>query len=155
MSTSHDGHRNKSANTLIIRLEELKYLYASNVNFSIFVSEKLSGSRNYHVWKVQMVCLMESQKMGGIVDDTFYGPGAILDDTIKQYDNLLKGWIFGSLSEDVLSIVVNLKSARAVWEKLKSIYDSKKPSAQGIFEKCKLEKLILLNLLSVSVFYDQ
>ncbi|KAI3701572.1 hypothetical protein L6452_26754 [Arctium lappa] len=120
-----------SALDVSAKTEELNYLYASNVNFSIFVSEKLSA-RNYHVWKVQMVCLMESQKMGGIVDDTFNGPGATRADTIKRYDNLLKGWIFGSLSEDVLRTVIDLESARAVWEKLKSTYDSRKRSTQDM-----------------------
>ncbi|KAI3701574.1 hypothetical protein L6452_26756 [Arctium lappa] len=127
-----NGDQNKSLNLAdpCAQIEELKYLYASNVNVSNFVSEKLSGDRKYHVWKVQMVCLMETQNMHGIVDPKFIGPGAKDADTIKQYDNLLRGWIFGSLSEDVLSTVVDLDSARAVWKKLKSIYDPEKSSTQ-------------------------
>ncbi|KAJ9550931.1 hypothetical protein OSB04_014976 [Centaurea solstitialis] len=110
-----NGDRNKSLEMAesSARIEDLKYL------------------RNYHVWKVQMVCLMESQKMGGIVDDKFEGPGATQAGTIKQYDNLLKGWIFRSLSEDVLIIVADLESARAVWEKLKVIYVPKKHTEEG------------------------
>ncbi|KAI3701568.1 hypothetical protein L6452_26749 [Arctium lappa] len=119
------------------RIEDLKYLYASNVNVSNFVSEKLSGSRKYHVWKAQMVCLMESQKLHGIVDPKFDGPGAMHPVTIKQYDNLLKGWIFGSLSDDVLSTVVDIESARAVWIKLKSIYDSEKKSPEAEIQDVK------------------
>ncbi|GJZ28771.1 hypothetical protein Tco_0573418 [Tanacetum coccineum] len=107
----------------VSRLEELKYLYASNVNVSNFVSVKLSGELKYHVWKTQMLCLMESQKMRGIVDAKFDGPGATSVEIMKQYDSLLRGWILGSLSEDVLSTVVDLKSAKLVWKKLKSIYD--------------------------------
>ncbi|GJS73700.1 ankyrin repeat-containing protein [Tanacetum coccineum] len=107
----------------VSRLEELKYLYASNVNVSNFVSVKLSGELKYHVWKAQMLCLMESQKMRGIVDAKFDGPGATSVEIMKQYDSLLRGWILGSLSEDVLSTIVDLKSAKLVWRKLKSIYD--------------------------------
>ena len=115
------------------RMEELKYMHASNANVSNFVSVKLSGESKYNIWKAQMLCLMESQKMRGIVDSKYHGPGATTEEIKKQYDSLLKGWIFGSLSEDVLSTVIDLESARAVWRKLKSIYDPEISTAQGVF----------------------
>ncbi|KAI3709299.1 hypothetical protein L2E82_39059 [Cichorium intybus] len=43
---------------------------------------------------------------------------------MDQYDSLLKGWIFGSASENVLGAVVDLISAKDVWDKLKSFYDA-------------------------------
>ncbi|KAI3709298.1 hypothetical protein L2E82_39058 [Cichorium intybus] len=43
---------------------------------------------------------------------------------MDQYDSLLKGWIFGSVSENVLGAVVDLISAKDVWDKLKSFYDA-------------------------------
>ncbi|KAI3701567.1 hypothetical protein L6452_26747 [Arctium lappa] len=113
-------------------IEDLKYLCASNVNVCNFVSVKLSGDRKYLIWKAQMLCLMESQKMRGIVDTNFESPGAMTEGIKKQYDSLLKGWIFGSLSEDVLTTVIDLESARAVWRKLKSIYDPDLSSLQDI-----------------------
>ncbi|GKA76018.1 putative nucleotidyltransferase, ribonuclease H [Tanacetum coccineum] len=73
------------------RIQDLEYLYASIVNVSNFVSVKLSSDRNYHLWKTQMLCLMRSHKMGGIVDDTFVRPGALSMEMIDQYDCLLKG----------------------------------------------------------------
>ncbi|KAJ9550930.1 hypothetical protein OSB04_014975 [Centaurea solstitialis] len=106
--------------------DELKYLYASNVNVSNFVSVKLSGKANFRVWEAQMVCLMKSQKMLGIADSNFDGPGAnsAMPRFIKeQYDSLLKGWIFGSITEELLTTVVDLDSASAVWRKLKLSYD--------------------------------
>ncbi|KVH88657.1 Ankyrin repeat-containing protein [Cynara cardunculus var. scolymus] len=111
-------------------IEDLKYLYASNVNVSNFVSVKLSGDHKYLIWKAQMLCLMESHKMRGIVDTDFDSPGAMTKEIKEQYDSLLKGWIFGSLSEDVLTTVIDLESARAVWRKLKSIYDPDLSSLQ-------------------------
>ncbi|KVH88656.1 Ankyrin repeat-containing protein [Cynara cardunculus var. scolymus] len=105
------------------RIEDLKYLSASNVNVSNFVSVKLSGESNYGVWKSQMLCLMETRKMRGIVDPKFDGPDATDVETLKQYDSLLKGWIFGSVSEHVLRTVVNLGSAIAVWKKLQLVFD--------------------------------
>ncbi|GJS82654.1 hypothetical protein Tco_0749195 [Tanacetum coccineum] len=102
-----------------LRMEELKYMHASNANVSNFVSVNLSGESKYNIWKAQMLCLMESQKMRCIVDSKYQGLGATTEEIKKQYDSLLKGWIFGSLSEDVLSTVLDLESARAVWRKLK------------------------------------
>ncbi|KAJ9536747.1 hypothetical protein OSB04_un000051 [Centaurea solstitialis] len=103
--------------------QDLEYLYASNANVSNFVSIKLSGKENYHLWKAQMLCLMETHDMCGIVDAAFDGPRASSMKIMKQYDSLLKGWIFGSVRESVLGTIVNLRSAKEVWDKLKSLYD--------------------------------
>nr|GEX58704.1 ankyrin repeat-containing protein [Tanacetum cinerariifolium] len=54
-----------SAHDVSVR-EELEYTRASNVNVSNFVSVKLSSRKNYEIWNGQMVCLVESQNMGGI-----------------------------------------------------------------------------------------
>ncbi|PWA74942.1 ankyrin repeat-containing domain, PGG domain, Gag-polypeptide of LTR copia-type [Artemisia annua] len=106
------------------RIQDLKYLYASIANLSNFVSVKLSSDRNYHLWKTQMLCLMKSHNMAGIVDDAYKSPGASSEDEIMdQYDSLLKGWIFGSVSENVLGAIVDLASAKDAWDKLKSFYD--------------------------------
>ncbi|XP_024961345.1 uncharacterized protein LOC112501841 [Cynara cardunculus var. scolymus] len=125
------------------QIEELEFLYATNINVSNFVSEKLSGDSNYHVWKEQMLCLMDSQKMRDMVQDKDDNQGmpllgkvsrfAITATNLKrldQYESLLKGWIFGSLNQDVLRTVVKLESARDVWWKLKVIYDQQESSPQ-------------------------
>nr|GEU92528.1 ankyrin repeat-containing protein [Tanacetum cinerariifolium] len=105
-----------------------RYLYASNANVCNFVSVKLSGRHNYHLWKAQMLCLMESHNMRGIVDDTFSGPLILDIETHKQYDSLLKGWIFGSIGEEVLRGVYNLCSAKDVWKELNATYDTTSPN---------------------------
>ncbi|KAJ9550874.1 hypothetical protein OSB04_014919 [Centaurea solstitialis] len=112
------------------KIEDLKYLYASIVNVSNFVSVKLSGKANYRVWRAQMLCLMESQQMyyDIVVDkeDEEFQSCNDTDEEIQReylYDILLKGWIFGSLGEHVLSTVVDLDSASAVWRKLELIFD--------------------------------
>ncbi|GJW98824.1 ankyrin repeat-containing domain-containing LTR copia-type protein [Tanacetum coccineum] len=70
-----------------------------------------------------MLCLMKSHNMAGIVDDSFVSPRASSKETMDQYDSLLKGWIFGSTSKNVLGAVIDLASAKDVWDKLKSFYD--------------------------------
>ncbi|KAJ0532686.1 hypothetical protein HanRHA438_Chr09g0382021 [Helianthus annuus] len=115
------------------RIQDFEYLYASNTNVSNFVSVKLSGNNNYHVWKSQMLCLLDSNNMGGIVDAKFVGPRYYGTDRGRQYDSLARGWILGSLSEDVIADVHNLGSAKAVWEKLKRIYDPALCLKEGTF----------------------
>ncbi|GJY81709.1 hypothetical protein Tco_0494460 [Tanacetum coccineum] len=70
--------------------------------------------------------------MGGIVDDSLVNPKTSSQETMDQYDSLLKGWIFGSASENVLGAVVDLASAKDVWDKLKSFYDVTVSHQQGI-----------------------
>ncbi|XP_076904135.1 uncharacterized protein LOC143559443 [Bidens hawaiensis] len=67
------------------------------------------------------VCLKVN--MGGIVDATFVGPRYSSTEIVRKYDSLARGWILGSVSEDLLVDVHNLGSAKAVWEKLKSMCD--------------------------------
>ncbi|KAJ0800118.1 putative ankyrin repeat-containing domain-containing protein [Helianthus annuus] len=75
-----------------------------------------------------MICLMESHDMCHLVED---GPGDLSVKINKKYDSLLKGWIFGSVSEDVLRIVVDpTYSAQDVWKTLKVYFDSTKSSDQ-------------------------
>nr|GEU65893.1 ankyrin repeat-containing domain, PGG domain, Gag-polypeptide of LTR copia-type [Tanacetum cinerariifolium] len=113
------------------RIQDLEYLYASNAHVSNFVSGKLSGDGNYHLWKTQMLCLMQSHNMAGIVDSAFARPSASSKHIMDQYDSLLKGWIFGSVSENVLGAIIDLASARDVWDRLKSFYDATNSPQQG------------------------
>ncbi|KAK1418421.1 hypothetical protein QVD17_27565 [Tagetes erecta] len=111
-----------SSNALLsasTQIQDYEYLCASNTNVSNFVSVKLSGTNNYFLWKAQMLCLLDTHNMCGIVDSTF----VVTETNLRRYDSLVKGWIFGSVSEDVLVDVYNLGSAKAVWEKLKAIFD--------------------------------
>ncbi|KAJ0752162.1 putative ankyrin repeat-containing domain, PGG domain, ankyrin repeat-containing domain superfamily [Helianthus annuus] len=102
---------------------------ASNVNLldtnvSNFVSAKLSG-KNYDVWKSQMLCMLVCNNMGGIVDSASASasPRNLNTDIVGQYDSLARGWILGSLGEDILPLVHNLSSAKDVWKELKLMYD--------------------------------
>nr|KAJ0197465.1 hypothetical protein LSAT_V11C700362810 [Lactuca sativa] len=87
-----------------------------HANVSNFVSVKLSSERNYRLWEKQIGCLLKSYNLLGIVCEP------ITPDLITRFDGLVKGWIFGSISEELLDNVVELESAKAVWDKLGSIY---------------------------------
>jgi len=102
-------------------IENLEYTRASNVNVSNFVSVKLCGKSNYLIWQAQMKCLMRCHNMLGIVDDGYKLPSNMI---IEQYENLLNGWIIGSLNEEIFKDdrIYN-KGTKDIWNTLQQIYD--------------------------------
>ncbi|XP_076926214.1 uncharacterized protein LOC143589286 [Bidens hawaiensis] len=118
-----------------------EYPYPSHVNAASFLSVKLSGKPNYIQWQEQMTCLLDSYDMLGFIDGTIKKPqennGSKAKADVstfeamyrewKRSDTLVKGWIYGSLSEDVMGTVVGLQTANDVWNKLKENYTT--PSA--------------------------
>ncbi|KAJ9558173.1 hypothetical protein OSB04_012787 [Centaurea solstitialis] len=108
-----------------------QYPYPSHVNAASFLSIKLSGVTNYRPWQEQMMCLVESHDMLCFINGTLEKPHENNIDHSKKKaknkewkrsDTLVKGWIFGSLSEDVMDVVVGLHTACDVWKKLKTTY---------------------------------
>ncbi|CAH1448932.1 unnamed protein product [Lactuca virosa] len=131
--------------------EENTYPYPSHVyNTHSFLTLKLSGRGEYGIWKTQMICLLESHGMFGIIDGTLVSPETSssvfgkekVGDHQTQYrlwrrsDALVKGWILGSLSKEILGYVVNRLtrklhqetnsdhdfSAKDVWDELQTLY---------------------------------
>ncbi|XP_023736007.1 uncharacterized protein LOC111883909 [Lactuca sativa] len=111
------------------------YPYPSHVyNTHSFLTLKLSGRGEYGVWKTQMICLLESHGMLGIIDGTLVSP----ENSSSEYrlwrrsDALVKGWILGSLSKETLVYIVNRLtggkrhqedfSAKDVWDELQKVY---------------------------------
>ncbi|KAJ0800107.1 hypothetical protein HanPI659440_Chr03g0099201 [Helianthus annuus] len=93
-------------------------MLASTVNVSYFVSVKLSGHSNYYVWKTLMLYLIESHDLLHILE------GVIGDDydTFKNYNNLVNGWIFGTMNNQVLNDFVHLSFVPYIWRKLESAF---------------------------------
>lgn len=110
-------------------MAENSYPYPSTLNISNFVTIKLSNSSNYSLWKAQMLCLLESQELVGFIDGTNL---IQLDLKWKRSDRLVKGWIFGSLAEEMLQYVAEKISARDVWLELEEIcYHNSLDNFQG------------------------
>ncbi|XP_047961681.1 uncharacterized protein LOC125206473 [Salvia hispanica] len=92
------------------------------VSVASFVSAKLGydekNRHNYATWSEQMLCLLKSQDLMEFIDET-PPPPENREDAWRRTDWLIKGWILGALTDDVIEAVVNLPSASAVWMKLK------------------------------------
>ncbi|XP_060198746.1 uncharacterized protein LOC132627420 isoform X2 [Lycium barbarum] len=122
-------------------MAENSYPYPSTLNIANFVTIKLSNSSNYRLWKTQMLCLLESQELVGFIDGTLIQP--MLDYLKwKRSDRLVKGWILGFLTEEILQNVADKVSARDVWLKLEEIcchnsLDDFEETQQPVYEKTK------------------
>ncbi|KAF5813007.1 hypothetical protein HanXRQr2_Chr03g0093171 [Helianthus annuus] len=106
--------------------QDLKYTQASTVNVSNFISVKLSGQSNYPIWKLQMLFLIKSQELVHLIQQE----GLRI---LVKYDNLVKGWIFCTMSEDLFKEFIYLEDypVSYVWNMLASIYDL--PKSEGTY----------------------
>lgn len=111
-----------------------KYPYPSQLNVGNFVSIKLTQT-NYLLWKTQMLGLIESQNLVGFIDGEYPQPDQQIlssdgksQETNPEYvrwrnsDRLLRGWITGTLSEEILGHAVGLETSAAVWKALENAF---------------------------------
>lgn len=105
------------------------YPFPSNIHILSCVTLKLTDS-NYLLWKTQIESLMSSQKLLGFVNGAVTAPPATrivvrgeadVEEANPQYeswfcfDQLVRSWIFGTLSEEVLGSVHTLLTSIEVW----------------------------------------
>ncbi|KAF3792457.1 hypothetical protein EJ110_NYTH11411 [Nymphaea thermarum] len=105
----------------------VRYPYPFNLNVANFVSIKLTQS-NFLLWQTQVLGLIESQDMTGFVNGETPTPDQYLPSNSaaveqamnpdfnawQRSDRLLRGWITGTLSEEILGLVVGLKISKQV-----------------------------------------
>ncbi|KAF8391041.1 hypothetical protein HHK36_023341 [Tetracentron sinense] len=119
--------------------QNVKYPYPSTLNVGNFVSIKLTQT-NYLLWRTQILGLIESQELTGFINGEAVAPLEMIvapdsssatgekmivnPDFVawRRSDRLLRGWITGTLNEDVLSLVVGLESSKEVWNTLHDAY---------------------------------
>lgn len=105
------------------------YPFPSNVHILSSVTLKLNDS-NYLLWKMQFESLLSSQKLLGFINGAVTAPAATrsvvrdnvtVEETNPEHeawfcsDQLVRSWMFGTLSEEVLGSVHTLPTSREVW----------------------------------------
>ena len=105
------------------------YPFPKNIHVLNSVTLKLNDS-NYLLWKTQFESLLSSQKLLGFVNGAAAPPAATcvvvhgtenveennpLFDSWFCTDQLVRSWLFGTLSEEVLGSVHTLPTSREVW----------------------------------------
>nr|CAD1822622.1 unnamed protein product [Ananas comosus var. bracteatus] len=107
-----------------------KYPYPCILNVANFVSLKLTTT-NYLLWETQVLSLIESQDLLGFITGESKPPhheepssdesSQIQNPDFTAWtctDRLVKAWITGTLSEEVLGLVVGVKTSADVWQAL-------------------------------------
>lgn len=80
-----------------------------------FLSIKLTTT-NYLYWKTQLVPFLNGQHLLGFVDGTKPCPSANPDrQTWIDQDQMLMSLLIASLSEDVISLIIDAKTSREIW----------------------------------------
>ena len=111
-----------------------------SLNIANFVILKLTPE-NYPLWHEQLLALVESQDMIGLLTGettkpTMYKNNPTTTETsitetktfsnehLKWHkeDRLLCGWIIGTLTKEALGLVIGLESSQSVWNALKEAY---------------------------------
>lgn len=118
--------------TLLIQDPDNPYPFPSKIHLLSSVTLKLSDS-NYLLWKTQFESLLSSQKLLGFVNGAVPSPPqtrSVVRDaqTVEELnplfeawfctDQLVRSWLFGTLSEEVLGSVHTLQTSRDVWVSL-------------------------------------
>ncbi|KAM0003131.1 hypothetical protein Hdeb2414_s0297g00860181 [Helianthus debilis subsp. tardiflorus] len=103
------------------------YPFPSHVSVQSFVTVKLCDKGMYDLWKTQMLYLLKSHHMLGLLKNR----GSV-DDDLKRSDALVSGWILASLSEQAAIMVLSrLKSkfpqqtdftAKETWDEVQIMY---------------------------------
>ncbi|KAJ0687627.1 putative ankyrin repeat-containing domain, PGG domain, retrotransposon Copia-like protein [Helianthus annuus] len=101
------------------------YSYPYTVNVANFISVKLSGHTNYPLWRTQMLCLIEGHDLLGFIDGTLDPPPETSPEKYhwwRRSDALVRGWMLGFLTEDILTGTIGFKTARTIWMHLEASY---------------------------------
>nr|GEU72163.1 ankyrin repeat-containing domain, PGG domain protein [Tanacetum cinerariifolium] len=99
----------------------------------VLLSKVTRCKNKYDLWRLQMECLLKSQRMVGYIDGQFPGNGKekVGDIDAIASDSLVKGWILGSISEEAARKVVNHLThmqkkidftAKDLWDELQRSY---------------------------------
>lgn len=105
------------------------YPFPTSFHVTSCVTIKLNDT-NYLLWKTQLEALLSSQKLLGFVTGQVPAPAATVTVVVDEVpvenpnpdleawkcsDQLVKSWLFGTLTEEVLGCVYGLGTSRDVW----------------------------------------
>lgn len=115
----------------------VEYPFPAKVHVASCVTIRLNHT-NYLLWKTQVESLLSSQKLLGFVNGRYQEPATTVEQRVGEEvqqvpnpaheswfctDQLVKSWIFGTLSDEALGRVCALTTAHEVWLALANTYN--------------------------------
>ncbi|XP_058205429.1 uncharacterized protein LOC131319264 isoform X2 [Rhododendron vialii] len=98
-----------------------KYPYPTEFNVLDFVP-KLFSEGNYNNWKLLMRDFIRMRGLIGFIEGVA-AEEHNQDETWKRSNNLVRGWILVTLSEDIRPRVLPFETAKGLWTRLEKIFD--------------------------------
>ncbi|XP_010451596.1 PREDICTED: uncharacterized protein LOC104733741 [Camelina sativa] len=152
-------------------------LYSTpSLHISNCVTLKLT-EQNYIIWKSQFESFLKTQDLFGFVNGAFKSPEEKIPicnnkdgkvetvpnpdfESWSRSDQVVKAWLLGSMTENVLGLVVGSATAQEVWDTLTSHFN--RTSSSRLFElQCRLQNSEKLDknmsdyLISIKDICDQ
>ncbi|KAF8409410.1 hypothetical protein HHK36_005486 [Tetracentron sinense] len=91
------------------------------------VSQHLVGSENYNTWEISMTVALDAKMKYGFVNGEIQMP-AIVDSSYsswKRVNSMVISWILNSVSKEIASSIIYMKSACEIWNDLKERFSEK------------------------------
>ncbi|KAF8365215.1 hypothetical protein HHK36_032766 [Tetracentron sinense] len=91
------------------------------------VSQHLVGSENYNTWEISITVALDAKMKYGFVNGEIQMP-AIVDSSYsswKRVNSMVISWILNSVSKEIASSIIYMKSACEIWNDLKERFSEK------------------------------
>ncbi|KAF9678646.1 hypothetical protein SADUNF_Sadunf07G0056400 [Salix dunnii] len=103
---------------------------------------KLDGP-DYLTWRIQFLVFLRSHDMVGLVDGTNHAPAKTLSDgsmdpvfsSKSKKDNNILNWLYASITEKLVSTILNLETSKQVWDALQSRFSSTSQSRVALLKR--------------------
>ncbi|XP_058208071.1 uncharacterized protein LOC131321072 [Rhododendron vialii] len=102
-----------------------KWPYPTSEINVLDIVPKLSSERNYGNWRLSMRDFIRVRGLIGFIEGTAVAAGeSNRDEAWNGSNNLVRGWILATLSEDIRPRVLRYETAKDLWTELEKIFDA-------------------------------
>ncbi|KAF8398706.1 hypothetical protein HHK36_014563 [Tetracentron sinense] len=91
------------------------------------VSQHLVGNENYNTWEISMTIALDAKMKYGFVNGEIQIPATTdsLHSSWKRVNSMVISWILNSVSKEIASSIIYMKSACEIWNDLKERFSEK------------------------------
>ncbi|XP_021749921.1 uncharacterized protein LOC110715642 [Chenopodium quinoa] len=110
------------------------------------------GKVHYSNWVELFECHCHAYNVLDHIDPKTSKPTDLSDDMWKRLDSIVKNWIYGTISSDLLESVLSRgDTAQQIWDKLKDIFQDNK-TTRAVYLETQFNSLHLSNFLDISSY---
>ncbi|XP_058205425.1 uncharacterized protein LOC131319263 isoform X2 [Rhododendron vialii] len=130
-----------------------KYPYPTEYFNVLDFVPKLLSEGNYENWKLLMRDFIRMQGLIGFIEGADVEESN-RDEAWNKSNNLVRGWILATLSEDIRLRVLSSESAKGLWMRLEEIFDATRSLIQQLDEETEYRQGHYLDLQKAAINGD-